>query len=1048
MRIAHISDLHLSLPSQGNQEKVIEAALNSLEECHRETPIDAVVFTGDLAFSGRTEELIRAQELLLDPIETKLGLRRSQMVVVPGNHDVDRSTITHISEAGLSAVLVDQSAVSALLMSDEESQVALARLSGWLGFHQNYYSATTNIHSCGNLGFAHLVDTAEGTLGIAALNTAWRSRGDDDDRGKILLGEIQVSETLSATRESAFTIAAFHHPLDWLVPFDADRARSLLEGERLIVLTGHEHDADPTLTTSVRGRCVYDKGGCLYQSLEYHNAFSLLDLHIRDPDLTITVKDWYPEPRAEFAAATRLADDGRIALELPSLSPTHHPHYSTVMDALAGQALDRSVLLQPLDPHGAQRVKDLVVAPLFYKLPQEQARATPSLRKNPDALAVLDPVGLIDAAQVIIVCAAHQDDGVTTSLIALLSRYYEKKSELLPVFIEDAKPLGTQRTGRILKAAAAEVGYSADPHQLPPLLVAVDDADTRPGHRLDRLAVHIESSPQNKYLLGAHGDGYVALAEALGKRGVAVERIHVWPFKKSQVRTLVSQREGRDDDALVDQVSSLLITNRLPRSPFLISALITVLRAEGDLRILNESSILAAYARYVLGAVDLAESGEEDQDFRGREYLLGCFAEELLDKPRQRITRAEAERFFSDYFESQSYARSPAAVLQDLINRRILVEVGDGVGFRQLAFLYLFAGSHLNEVDQRAFKDRVLAEPLRYRGVLRHAAALGRNDREIVETAATTLDAALETIMTSIQPAIFDRLFETAERRAATLENLKEQLAVVLEPGKPDDDAHDRVHDMVLSADEEEEDDEMASPFTVLMEALELASDVLKGAELVSDAKLRYATAKGLVAGHAVIGAATAGLEAENHDLRDELIAWMVSLEAKGVKAPKSDEVDHLLRALLIALVLGVAASSLAAPHLRETILSLKDDPDLGRAPGMALILATTTVVLELPGWDQWLMDIFGEFAEFPYLRELVRDMATNIYRTQAEESTVTRLEDFLVEVYANAGGDKSRIRTQLRRGRMRAQLAAEGVSAAELESAIDTVIVDPTDLT
>lgn len=252
---------------------------------------------------------------------------------------------------------------------------------------------------------------------------------------------------------------------------------------------------------------------------------------------------------------------------------------------------------------------------------------------------------------------------------------------------------------------------------------------------------------------------------------------------------------------------------------------------------------------------------------------------------------------------------------------------------------------------------------------------------------------------------------------------------------------------MVLSADEEEEDDEGASPFTVLMEALDLASYVLKGAELVGDAKLKYATAKGLVAGHAVIGAATAGLEAENHDLRDALIASIASLEAKGVKAPKPDEVDHLLRALLTALVLGVAASSLAAPHLRETILSLRDDPDLGGAPGMALILATTAVVLELPGWDQWLMDVFERFAEFPYLRELVRDMATNIYRTQAEGSTVTRLEDFLVEVYANAGGDKSRIRTQLRRGRMRAQLAAEGVSAVELESAIDTVIADPTDL-
>lgn len=111
------------------------------------------------------------------------------------------------------------------------------------------------------------------------------------------------------------------------------------------------------------------------------------------------------------------------------------------------------------------------------------------------------------------------------------------------------------------------------------------------------------------------------------------------------------------------------------------------------------------------------------------------------------------------------------------------------------------------------------------------------------------------------------------------------------------------------------------------------------------------------------------------------------------------------------------------------------------------MIVATAAAVLELPQWDQGLMELYGRFGQFPYLCEVVRDMATNIYRAYKEDPVVTRLEDFLVEVYSSAGVDKSRIRNQLRQGRIRTQLAAQGLSADEREPAIDGVITDASGL-
>jgi predicted MPP superfamily phosphohydrolase len=1041
VRIVHISDLHISAASQADQERVISGALADLGARHEERPIDAVVFTGDLAHANKADEFDLAKRLLLDPLEEKLGLSRGQIVLLPGNHDVDLDAITEVSEAGLAAVLTTRDAVNNLLADDRELGMALARLQPWLDFRAEYYAETDTVQTVGALGCVHRVVTPEGTLGVAALNSSWRCLGGSRDRGKVLVGESEVEQAMAALRDVDLPIAAVHHPIDWLAGFDGDRARSLLESERIIVLTGHEHDPDPSYTASVRGRCIYDRGGCLYESHEYRNAFSILDHAIRDPDVTIAVREWYPSPRAEFAESTRLSDGGAVVLDLPSLSPIHHPHYSTVMDALADQALDRSVLLEPPPPDVAVRVADLVVPPAFYTIPHEQARATPSVRRNADALVVSDPASLLASAPVVIVCAENEDDGVTTSLIWLLARYYEKEDALLPVYLEDGKALGTNRADRALKAAAAEVGYSTDGRPLPPLLVAVDDADARP----TRLAKHIVQAPEHRYILGAHGEGHAALAEALARQGVSAERVHVWPFKRSQVRALVNQIEGTDDDALVEQVSSLLISNRLPRSPFLIAALIAVLRSQGDLQILNESSILAAYARFILGATDLAESAEHGQDYRAREYLLGCLAEALLSKQRHRMTRAEAERFFSDYFAQHGHARSPVAVLQDLIERRILVEAGDEVGFRQSAFLYLFAGFHMNEIDHKDFKAEMLREPLRYAAVLRHAAGLGRNDRELLECASAALTSALAAVVESIQPDMFDRLFETEERREATLENLKEQLAVVITPPSADDDTHDQVHDIVLSAENaEEQEAKDLSPGMALLAALRLAGDVLKASEFVGDDNVKCATAKMIVSAHAVLGAATAGLENERHELRDSLLQMISSMEDRGEEVSDVEDVDHILRALLTALVLGAAATNLASPHLRGAVTSLQEDPELSASPGRALILATIAAILEFPGWTKGLTDLYERFAGFPYLRELIRDMTTNIYRSTPHEDAAGRLEEFLVGVYTVAGGDKSRTRTQLRRGRMKAQLMLQGIAPDDLEGAIDTVIADP----
>ena len=62
-----------------------------------------------------------------------------------------------------------------------------------------------------------------------------------------------------------------HHPLNWLASFDSDTARECFPRQSSIVFSGHLHEADPVIEIGLRGACFYSPGGCLYDSLDFHN---------------------------------------------------------------------------------------------------------------------------------------------------------------------------------------------------------------------------------------------------------------------------------------------------------------------------------------------------------------------------------------------------------------------------------------------------------------------------------------------------------------------------------------------------------------------------------------------------------------------------------------------------------------------------------------------------------------------------------------------------------------------------------------------------------
>jgi predicted MPP superfamily phosphohydrolase len=712
IRIAHISDLHLAAGSAFDQQRIVSAALHDLEQAHAARAVDILVFSGDLAFGGKPDQFAMGEDMLLGPFRDRLGLTRAQTILIPGNHDVDREAIVDFVEDGLRSRLKSREAVNDLLETPEELALATARLGNWETFHHDYYGAECPA-SVGALGFAHEIRVGEVTVGVAALNSSWRARGGEGDRGELIVGDRQVEEALAAITDCDVEVVVLHHPPEWLAAFDANRVHQFFESRRLLVLSGHEHVAEPVYIASRHGSAIYSRAGCLYEKHEYPNTYSIIDVDLEALQVGVRVRAWYPDRETGvFDEATAVAAHGTLTFPWQQESAQSvRPASALVTGALATVAQQTSVIADAFPETPIHAVEDVLVPPRFLRAPYREAVAAASLTSGIDPKLIADPP-VVRPGSVVIVCG-EPEFGVTSALLWLLALQFENGDGELPLYLDSDVSVGTSRTRRSLEIAATRVGHSLGEGPLPPLIVAIDDVAVKKENRLARVSRYISEHRESGYILGCHNDDYRRITASLQSVGVTPERVFLAPFGRRELRLLIRKLAAGAEGTLIERIFALIRTQGLPRTPLTMAALIAILREEEDPADVNESGLLDAYVNYLLGGSELSDAEGLGMDFRKREHLLAFLASELYKAGKNELGWPEVEECLRRYFNERGLRQSPGLVLRSLVERRVLTEADEVVRFRHPAFLRLFVAKWM-------FEDAAFAAEVTHRCLTTH----------------------------------------------------------------------------------------------------------------------------------------------------------------------------------------------------------------------------------------------------------------------------------------------------------------------------------------
>ncbi len=246
MLLLHLSDIHFKhtvcgTPHIDPDTPYRNALIRDVGEMRTSigSPVDAILVTGDIAYSGNEKEYATAIEWLKSLADVS-GCAIERIFVVPGNHDVDRDVVTKNND-----VRDSQSTIRDKKYKREDElwknvgdqlrgQVLLTPIENYNNFAakfecQHYFPR--RIFWQQDLA----LDDQHTFVRIFGLTSTLLS-GPSDAPNSLYLSPHQ---TVFASGEAAVTISMCHHPPDWLMDRD-DVDESLCERVE-IHLFGHKH---------------------------------------------------------------------------------------------------------------------------------------------------------------------------------------------------------------------------------------------------------------------------------------------------------------------------------------------------------------------------------------------------------------------------------------------------------------------------------------------------------------------------------------------------------------------------------------------------------------------------------------------------------------------------------------------------------------------------------------------------------------------------------------------------------------------------------------
>lgn len=361
----HLSDFHLKESEQWSQDVVLKSLLADISNRYcTGLPLDFIFITGDLAFSGKTEEYLIVEDFLCQLL-ANTGVPCDKLLLVPGNHDINRD-IEVDAFTGARSLLKDSTQVDKFLGNEARRRTLFRRQSAFREFanrlcKEHRYSETSYQHSVQH-------DIHGLSIAVLLIDSTWLSEGGETDSHSILVGERQLIDLSSKLSEPSLVIGLMHHPMDWLAPFEHTAIKHLAAEHCHLLLRGHVHEDSVETVSQAGNQLKVFTAGASYESRLSANCYGygVVDLLTGDGECVVHKyrndnKTWEKQEPVSWTLTDRR--DYSINLhDVSSIVSSHPTPYTSYLICLVAQKVteipilygDELIFLSLADPLAAE----------------------------------------------------------------------------------------------------------------------------------------------------------------------------------------------------------------------------------------------------------------------------------------------------------------------------------------------------------------------------------------------------------------------------------------------------------------------------------------------------------------------------------------------------------------------------------------------------------------------------------------------------------------------------------------------------------------------
>jgi Icc-related predicted phosphoesterase len=739
MRIVHLSDIHLQPKgADSSQQKVINALCRDLTTISHDKIIDLVVFSGDIAYRGNTtqEFVENANENFFKAIRSSIS-RPVPIVLCPGNHDVNLGARDDIFDPIFEAV--DSPAAADNTFEKISKRGVTGLFDHMAGYISLAKKLSASAYSTNPFYYTESIEVDGVKFGIVSINSTWLTKGGGHgDYGQLFVSERQIDLALSEVQDCAIKIAVMHHTLKWLHPSEGSVIQRLLATNFHAVLCGHNHENNASGIVGNIGSIFISNTGCIYETREYFNGYSVLDLDLERQRWIVSAREYFYQ-RDEFSSSPRFAENGTCEYSLKS---DPGANIVVIPSAVITEIQDRAS--SKLLSYTASEVAPKQVGAMFVEPPLATVDEKQFQNANGDESKYISLAELARTTENLLI-AGKRESGKTLLLHEIAAnRFMDFAPDARIGIVVDLGTVSKFTEAAVLEQLVEGTGGELRRRDIVDLLqhgralVCIDNVHIHHEKHLSLIRGFFKKYNNVRYLLGVPEEFHTALsvADKIPDMGMPVRRIFIHSFRRRQIREMVKRWFGEDHlltGVKFELVNQLLSQLNVPATPFLVSVLLWVIEQRPQASPVNQAAAIEVLIEGLLEKLKESKS-RVGFDSTIQMHFLSDLAVHLDSIGAEWLAALEFDAFVVDYFKRKGLQVSTVGFAEELQRKGLLYSTSERVTFKFDCFRAYFLAKRFAESPTLWQKALTTEQIHRYTTEIDLFTGLYRDKRDVLES--------------------------------------------------------------------------------------------------------------------------------------------------------------------------------------------------------------------------------------------------------------------------------------------------------------------------